>query len=229
MGWLNDTFFHSLSKRSRGRKLEILRHCFALSPKARILDLGGQVDYAQSQLIETHSDRSKVVAVNLRRQHLGEIARVYPEVGTGVADARVLPFGDKSFDLVYSNAVIEHVGGLEDQEAMAREVMRVGRNWFITTPNRWFPFEFHLRLPLVSWLPAPWMLRVAKLCAYDHSRRRYRSGIRQQIRLLTRREMSTLFPGSRIVPVRITIWPETIIAAGGEDLQHDQQSLPRQT
>jgi hypothetical protein len=36
---------------------------------------------------------------------------------------------------------------------MAAEIMRVGKKWFITTPNRWFPFEFHLRLPVVSWLP----------------------------------------------------------------------------
>jgi hypothetical protein len=218
LGRLGDFLFRSLSKRSRQRKIEILRQCFDLAPDARILDVGGQVDYAQSQLLETVSDRRNLVAVNLDPRYLDEISRVYPEVESGVADARRLPFADKSFDLVYSNAVIEHVGGFEDQRAMAREVMRVGRNWYVTTPNRWFPFEFHLRLPFVSWLPAPIMLRVARICAYDHVQRRYRSGIRQRIRLLTRQNMRTLFPGSRIIAVRITIWPETIVAAGGVDL-----------
>ena len=60
---------------------------------------------------------------------------------------------DGAFDVVYSNAVIEHVGGRERQRRFVREALRVGRRVFLTTPNRWFPVEVHTRLPLVHWLP----------------------------------------------------------------------------
>jgi len=59
------------------------------------------------------------------------------------ADALDLPFADKSFDLVLSNAVIEHVGHENDQLQFVREHQRVAIHWIITTPNRYFPVESH--------------------------------------------------------------------------------------
>lgn len=59
------------------------------------------------------------------------------------ADGLALPFAGQSFDLVVSNAVIEHVGQEPDQAAFVAEHLRVGRNAVLTTPNRWFPIESH--------------------------------------------------------------------------------------
>jgi len=59
------------------------------------------------------------------------------------ADALDLPFAANEFDLVYSNAVIEHVGGIEEQRRFIAEHARVGRGWIATTPNRLFPVESH--------------------------------------------------------------------------------------
>ena len=66
-----------------------------------------------------------------------------------------MPFADGEFDIVFSNAVIEHVGGREQQRRFVEESLRVARRAFVTTPNRWFPVEVHTRLPLVHWLPGP--------------------------------------------------------------------------
>src|SRR5262249_24043552 len=67
-----------------------------------------------------------------------------------------LPFRDGAFDVVHSAAVIEHVGSFAPQCALVRELCRVARRAvFVTTPNRWFPVEFHTVLPLVHWLPKP--------------------------------------------------------------------------
>jgi hypothetical protein len=70
------------------------------------------------------------------------------------ADGLHLPFRDQAFDVVHSSAAIEHVGSFARQCAFVRECCRVARRAvFITTPNRWFPVEFHTVLPLVHWLP----------------------------------------------------------------------------
>ena len=58
-------------------------------------------------------------------------------------DALALPFEDGAFDIAFSNAVIEHVGGREEQRRFVAEALRVARRAFVTTPNRWFPLEVH--------------------------------------------------------------------------------------
>jgi 2-polyprenyl-3-methyl-5-hydroxy-6-metoxy-1,4-benzoquinol methylase len=89
------------------------------------------------------------------------------------ADALRLPFADDSFDLVLSNAVIEHVGDEQAQRRFAEEHARVGKSWIITTPNRWFPVESHTNAILRHWLPA-WRAKQSiftRLLSIDEFRR----------------------------------------------------------
>lgn len=67
---------------------------------------------------------------------------------------RRLPFKDGEFDLVFCSAVVEHVGTRAAQEHFVSEILRVGKRAFITTPNRWYPVEFHTMTPGLHWLPA---------------------------------------------------------------------------
>ena len=62
------------------------------------------------------------------------------------ADGLALPFQDQEFDLVFSNAVIEHVGNQSNQLQFINEHSRVGKNWMLTTPNRLFPIESHTQI-----------------------------------------------------------------------------------
>jgi ubiquinone/menaquinone biosynthesis C-methylase UbiE len=74
-----------------------------------------------------------------------------------------LPFEDASFDFVHSSAVLEHVGSYANQSRFISECARVARKgFFLTTPNRWFPVEFHTQLPLVHWLPKQQARKVFK-------------------------------------------------------------------
>lgn len=68
-----------------------------------------------------------------------------------------MPFADKSFDLAFSNSVIEHVGSEENQFRFAREMMRVEKRVCCQTPSRLFPVDPHLTAPFLHWLPISWL------------------------------------------------------------------------
>jgi ubiquinone/menaquinone biosynthesis C-methylase UbiE len=69
-------------------------------------------------------------------------------------DARKMKFDDNKFDVVYSSATIEHVGSKSSQTKFIKECLRVSRrDVFIATPNRFYPIEFHTKLPLLHFFP----------------------------------------------------------------------------
>lgn len=68
-------------------------------------------------------------------------------------DGHPLPFPDNAFDVVFCNAVVEHVGDFEMQASFIAELIRVGKRVFFTTPNRYFPVELHTMYPFIHWLP----------------------------------------------------------------------------
>ncbi len=79
------------------------------------------------------------------------------------ADGCSLPFADGAFDLVHSNAVLEHVGSRERQEQFVAEMCRVAaRGVWLNTPDAQSPLESHTLIPLAHWLPWPMRRRVYK-------------------------------------------------------------------
>jgi SAM-dependent methyltransferase len=216
------SIFTYLSRISRERKLRLFYEWMKPVDGMWILDVGAEVadnPTVDVQLIDGYPWKSCVCAVNIREESVARIKRRYPQIDARRGDARSLPWPDKFFDVVYSNAVIEHVGGEEDQRRMAAEIMRVGKRWFVTTPNRWYPFEFHLRLPLVTWLPRHGYLWFGMLVHYNHVRRRYVFGHKVDgLRLLTMSECRRCFPGSNIVKQRVTFMAETLLVVGGEGM-----------
>jgi ubiquinone/menaquinone biosynthesis C-methylase UbiE len=78
---------------------------------------------------------------------------VYPAVRFVVADGRSLLFEDQTFDIGFSNAVVEHVGSRENQRRFVAELVRTCKTVFIATPNAAFPIDPHTLLPFVHWLP----------------------------------------------------------------------------
>ncbi len=116
----------------------------------RLLDVGGGPGI-DGEFLGLYSSFSRVVAVNLDTQQF--------QVPTGIhvkkvkADGCDLPFESESFDWVFSNAVIEHVGNFKKQKQFADEIRRVAaKGYFVTTPNKFFPLEPHTRpiLPVIS-------------------------------------------------------------------------------
>jgi SAM-dependent methyltransferase len=186
----------------------------------KILDVGAEINPNSDrglQLIDSYSWKNNIYVVNILPEHVLCIKKRYPQVNAVVGDACKLPWPDKYFDIVYSNAVIEHVGDFTRQRQMASEIMRVGKRWFVSTPNRWYPFEFHLRLPFVTWFPGEAYLSAARVVRYNHARGKYTFGnCRANFRLMTTKELKICFPNSRVIKNRVTFMAETLIAIGGD-------------
>jgi SAM-dependent methyltransferase len=135
-------------------------------------------------------------------------------------DGRRLPFRDGAFDIVFSNSTIEHVGTLADQHAFANEVARVGKRYWVQTPNRHFPFEMHVMLPFVHFLPPRWQRRVVtRFTGWEilvpHTkdvRRDYLEHFLTELRLLDGAELQCLFPQARIKRERFLGLPKSLIA-----------------
>lgn len=134
-------------------------------------------------------------------------------------DGRALPFRDGAFDIVFSNSVIEHVGGAEDQRNFACEVMRVGKAWWVQTPNRWFPVEQHLLTPIVHWLPRSWQRAIVPRCNLwqwitrpaEDRRSFYVEHYLRDVRLLTAGELRALFPHGRLLRERVLGWTKSLV------------------
>jgi hypothetical protein len=131
---------------------------FKPTPEDSMLDIGVTSDqsYTSSNYFEAlYPHKGRIVAAGL--QDGSFLETLYPGTRYVRADALRLPFHDQAFDLVHSSAVLEHVGSFDNQVRMIRESLRVARRGIcLTTPNRWFPIEFHTQLPLVHWLPKAW-------------------------------------------------------------------------
>ena len=198
----------AISLRSRRRKLALVLEVMGLTAATTVLDVGvdevslgdagGQSGCTTHNLLEERYPwPERLTALGL---HDGARFRErYPQIAYVQGDACALPFADGAFDVVHSNAVIEHVGGRERQEAFVREAVRVGRRVFVTTPNRWFPIEVHTRLPLVHWLPEGPAGRAYDLAGKSWAR---------ENRLLGPSDLRVLFPG----PVEIRNLGLTLVA-----------------
>ena len=198
----------AISLRSRRRKLALFLEVMGPTPATTVLDVGvdevslgdagGQSGCTTHNLLEERYPwPERLTALGL---HDGARFRErYPQIAYVQGDACALPFADGVFDVVHSNAVIEHVGGRERQEAFVREAVRVGRRVFVTTPNRWFPIEVHTRLPLVHWLPEGPAGRAYDLAGKSWAR---------ENRLLGPSDLRALFPG----PVEIRNLGLTLVA-----------------
>jgi hypothetical protein len=104
-------------------------------------------------------------------------------------------FRDKEFDIVFSNSVIEHLFNYENQKKMAAEVKRVGKYYYIQTPNYYFPIEPHWLFPLFQFLPFRlklFLTRNVTIGRHATSKDKAISLI-NEVRLLSLKEMRELF------------------------------------
>ncbi len=193
----------AVSLRSRRRKLRLFLDELQPTAETSVLDVGadelafGEGDGCGTlNFFEEHYPwPERITALGLQDGR-GFSAR-YPSIRYVQGDACALPFEAGEFDIVFSNAVIEHVGGRERQRLLVSEALRVGRRVFITTPNRRFPVEVHTRLPLIHWLPDRLAHRAYRAAGKSFA---------TEINLLSKSSFAARFPGRvRVVNLGLTL------------------------
>jgi Methyltransferase domain len=205
----------SLSNRMRSRRFEMFERITAsLERPLSILDIGGTNEF-WAQRGWAGRDDVTITTVNLAQE-----PQVHANIHPLVADATDLSdFDEKSFDVAFSNSVIEHLFTAEAQEAMARETRRVARAYWVQTPNYWFPMEPHFLVPGWQWLPEP-----ARVAAIRRVRLGWRGPVQdvdaareqvREIRLMRRSELARMFPGATLRPERFGGLVKSWIVLGG--------------
>ena len=204
-----------VSQRARRKRFErFVELGNTLRLPIRILDVGGTNDFWES------CGWAGKQGVHITLLNLYPMDSIHENVECRVGDATDLSqFKDQSFDIVFSNSVIEHLLSPARQLLMANEIRRVGRAYWVQTPNYWFPVEPHFHMLGWQWMPE-WM-RVEIL-------RRRRCGwvektpdpvdaldkVRRTL-LLSRRELAHLFPDARLEGERMGGLVKSWIAVRG--------------
>jgi hypothetical protein len=201
-----------LTRRSRMSRFQ--RFMSEMHPKAvsRILDVGvTDSAWRSGNFIEANYPwPSQITAVSI--DPVPTFQRHYPDITLVIADGKNLPFPDQSFEIGFSNAVIEHVGSRDEQRKLVSEMLRTCRRVFIATPNARFPIDPHTLLPFAHWLPTRIWHRVLRLAGQESW------ADLDRLNPLDARALQALFPPStpvRIVRQRLLGLTSVVIAIAG--------------
>lgn len=192
--------YQPLLLRFRRKRMRWFVEMFRVSDSTTILDMGG-TDFNWS-LIE---QQPRVTILNSGTNFA-------PRENWIIGDACDTGLPDRSFDIVFSNSVIEHVGDAHRQRQFANECVRCGKAFFVQTPNRWFPIDLHTFYPFLHWLPQRIFKRLIKYSPRILLAGRAELLELENTHLLGKRELQKLFPGAQIIEQKFLGVTKSLIA-----------------
>ena len=207
------TLYRQIFKVWRRKRLDLFRRSLSPGPEDVLLDVGGYPVFWT-----VHPPMAgRIDTLNLHAASFDPASFPNHRIRPLEGDGRALPFEDGSYDIAFSNSVIEHVGSWEDQKSFAAELCRVGKRVWCQTPALECPIEPHFLAPFVHWMPRQWRPFVVR---YFTPRGWASKGSKESIqemvdwtRLISKREMAELFPDCRIlVEYLVPLVPKSYIA-----------------
>jgi hypothetical protein len=166
----------------------------------KVLDVGGEEDFW------LHTDFYKRDGISIVLLNIKPEKTTQPNIINVVGDGTKMNYKDGEFDLVFSNSVIEHLYTKENQIMMAKECTRVGKYFFVQTPNKYFPIEPHFLLPLFNFLPRKvqeFVLTKTRLSRGNKRTLISAKSFLDELRLMSINEMKEAFPGAHIYKEKV--------------------------
>jgi hypothetical protein len=197
----------SLSVRARRRRWERLRETFPDLGEMSVIDLGGVVTQWRWAPVQPAS----LTVVNLHEQPsdghaevlIGDVCALSPDVLR------------RRFDLVYSNSVIDQVGGHYRRLRFADTVTTLGESHWIQTAYRYFPLDAYTLFPGQQLLPLRARAAVSRKWPLGHRHADNRLDsvmINLEVEELSRTALMAYFPESEIIAERMLGLTKSLIA-----------------
>jgi hypothetical protein len=123
----------------------------------------------------------------------------------------------QSYDIGFSNSVIEHVGSWERQLQFASEIRRVANALWVQTPAYECPIEPHYMTPFIHYLPRSLQKRILRWCTMwgwiERPNQEQIDALVETTRLLRKPEIQRLFPDCEIITEHLLwVMPKSYIA-----------------
>jgi hypothetical protein len=197
----------SVAERMRLRRWDLIRAQLPELSHMDVLDLGGTADW----WIRAPVRPRHVTIVNLEASGTEE-PWLTPVVGDACRADSV--FAGRRFDLVFSNSLIEHVGGHGARCALSHSVRSLAPRYLVQTPYRYFPMEPHWIFPAMQFLPIPARRYIAPRWPLGHTYGWDGPKALDEVmstELLSATEMRTYFPDSQLLWERFLGFPKSMI------------------
>ena len=194
----------SLVGRARERRWKVFRETFPDVATMRVLDVGGTAESWQRAPVQP----AEVVVLNTDSADVAAGDRLICLTGDACRASAVLSEFNisREFDLVFSNSLIEHVGGHDRRSELAREIRSLAPRHWIQTPYLYFPLEPHWLFPGMQFLPVAARVAVARSWPVGGRSATVRDAAARALgtELLSRTAMRYYFPDS-------TLWNERVL------------------
>jgi Methyltransferase domain len=201
----------------RKKRSRLFIECIKPSAADILLDVGGYPGNwtSQPQLVK----RIDTLNVHNVSWNAADFPRHRIKILVGDGCALALP--GQSYDIGFSNSVIEHVGSWERQQQFAAEIRRVAKALWVQTPAHECPVEPHYLTPFIHYLPRSFQKKILRwFTVWGWIQRPTPAQINEMVettRLLRKSEMIELFPDCEIITERLFgVLPKSYIAFRGK-------------
>lgn len=212
-----------ISQRSRNRRGKIFREYLDPRKEDRILDLGSKDGTYIASVIRY---RNNVYMADIDVNALEEGRKKFGFNTLLLDEDSRIPVPDKFFDIVHCSSTIEHITvnknevekykssrkfsrvAFEHQRRFANEIRRVGKKYFVQTPNKCFVIKSHTWLPLVNFLPRSILIKIISFLNASTWPKKTQA----DWNLLCKQQMQELFPDAEIVKEKVLALTKSIMA-----------------
>ena len=203
----------SVGARARARRWDLVAARFPDLARMEVVDLGGTAEAWRRAPVRP----ARVTVVNLFEPGESDESWIVPVTGDACAAREALERAGHAqrYDLVFSNSLIEHVGGHAQRAALAAEVRELAPRHWVQTPYRYFPVEPHWLFPGLQFLPMGLRARVAAVWPMAHTKPESAAQAMSEVQwteLIGVAELRAYFPGSRVLRERALGVTKSIVA-----------------